>query len=1016
MEFGSIAHSGPLAVAIVGGTLSVLAGAFVGAIASTWRRGSEMRSQQALFASVVANASDAIIVEAIDGTVLSWNAAATALFGYSAEEARGRRVVTLILPEDRADEDASLLARCVDGSPVPPFDAVRRRRDGSLLDVSITVAPVIGFRGRVVAVAETIRDISARKAVDQLLRSGMEELEREVARRTQALADTERDLRAVTDAMPSMIAYWDKHGINRFANQAHEKWYGLVPRSMTGRRLDECFEESALARIRPPFERALRGESVTYEMELPARGTEPPATLLVHNMPDLVDRETRGVYVLVHDITALKRSQAELAESRAFLEQAGAISGVGGFRIDLLSGSQVWTRQTFAIFEIEGEVAPSAEELDKLMQPAVASRLWAAIRAASDRGEGYDLEIPVRTARGRSIWVRTIGVVEFDEARPTRVVGAIQDITERKNAEEALRATSERFALAADAAGIGVWEWSPLTDTMRWDSMMYRLYGMERSLEPLPLTRWSERVHPDDRQRTRDEMTAALEGGSGLKSEFRIKLPSGEIRHLQTASKVHRDTEGRPIRMVGIDVDVTSRKAMESELADAAQRDKLTGLTNRPVFMKRLDAAILRLNRRTQPYFGVLFLDFDRFKLINDTLGHEAGDELLRQIAGRLRKVLRASDTLSVEDTGNVVSRFGGDEFLVLINDLKAPEHALRIAERLLDALAPPYQIEGSEVHSSASIGIVTSDQCHSSAEEVVRDADVAMYEAKRAGRACSVVFNEAMHARLTRHVNIENNLRRAIGSSELYLVYQPIIDLTTNRMVSAEALVRWNHPVLGEITPSEFIPIAEETGLIVTLGEWVQNTACEAMAHWRKTDPARAPATISVNLSRAELALGQRLLGQIKDVLRRYDLPAVCLQLEITEREIMRHPEASRALMVELREMGVKLAMDDFGTGTSSLSFLRNYPFDTIKIDRSFLQDLTCVSDVLAVIHATINLVENLGMASLAEGVEDAGQLAILQSLGCRYAQGYLFSRPVGVDQLLDTMRADPLPLAGVG
>jgi diguanylate cyclase (GGDEF)-like protein len=468
--------------------------------------------------------------------------------------------------------------------------------------------------------------------------------------------------------------------------------------------------------------------------------------------------------------------------------------------------------------------------------------------------------------------------------------------------------------------------------------------------------------------------------------------------------------------MVGIDVDVTTRKAMESELADAARRDKLTGLTNRAVFMKRLEAAILRVSRRTQTYFSVLFLDFDRFKLINDTLGHEAGDELLRQIAARLRKVLRAADTASAEDTGNVVSRFGGDEFLVLINDLKAPEHALRIAERLLDALAPPYQIQGSEVHSSASIGIVTSDQCRSSAEDVVRNADVAMYEAKRAGRACSVVFNESMHARLTRHVTIENNLRRAIGGPELYLNYQPIIDLSTNRMVSAEALVRWNHPVLGEITPAEFIPIAEETGLIVTLGEWVQNAACEAMAHWRATDPARAPATISVNLSRAELALGQRLLVQIKDVLRRHDLPPDCLQLEITEREIMRHPEESRALMVELRELGVKLAMDDFGTGTSSLAFLRNYPFDTIKIDRSFLQDLTSVSDVLAVIHATINLVENLGMASLAEGVEDAGQLAILQSLGCRYAQGYLFSRPVGVDQLLSALQADHFELAEVG
>jgi diguanylate cyclase (GGDEF)-like protein len=423
-----------------------------------------------------------------------------------------------------------------------------------------------------------------------------------------------------------------------------------------------------------------------------------------------------------------------------------------------------------------------------------------------------------------------------------------------------------------------------------------------------------------------------------------------------------------------------------------------------------------RVHSRHQQLFAVLFLDCDRFKLVNDTLGHKAGDELLQQIARRLRGALRNADTDSAEEDGNIVSRFGGDEFLILINDLQSPGDATVIAERLLNALTPAHLIFGSEVHSTASIGIVTSDQCLSSAEDIVRNADVAMYEAKRGGRACSVVFNEAMHTRLTRHVTIETDLRRAIGTSELALVYQPIVELYSGRMVSAETLVRWLHPRLGPISPSEFIPIAEESGLIIALGQWVLKEACRAMMEWHRIDPQRAPATISVNISRAELALGSKLLDQVRASIDAVGMPAQFLQLEVTEREIMRNPEASLELMHALRRLGVKLAMDDFGTGTSSLAFLRQYPFDIVKIDRSFVRDLTQSADVLAVIHATVNLVENLGMISLAEGVEDPSHVAVLLSLGCRLAQGYLFSRPVRAEALLHALDrpaealADPL------
>jgi diguanylate cyclase (GGDEF)-like protein len=569
----------------------------------------------------------------------------------------------------------------------------------------------------------------------------------------------------------------------------------------------------------------------------------------------------------------------------------------------------------------------------------------------------------------------------------------------------AARGIAERFALASDAAGFAVWEWSFSDDMLLLDDKMYSLFGRSRQADREPLTLWMGCLHDDDRLRVGEELARAMSAEAVFDSEFRIVLPNGDVRHLKATAQVRRDSPGASLRMVGVTLDVTKHKVLESQLTDAARSDKLTGLANRALFMERLAGAVDRVRKGEQRFFAVLFLDFDRFKLVNDTLGHKAGDELLRQIARRLQRELRASDAISDNENGNVVARFGGDEFLLLINDLRAAADATRIAERLLNALAPAYDILGSEVHSSASIGIVTSDQSAMSAEDVVRNADVAMYEAKRAGRACSVVFNEVMHEQLTRHVTIEASLRRAIGTAELYLVYQPIIELSTGQMVSAEALVRWTHPVLGPISPSEFIPVAEESGLIVALGKWVQREACRALAAWRAQDPAAAPRTISVNVSRAELALGGKLLDQVQELLEQVGLPAECLQLEVTEREVMRDPENFHELMRGLQTLGIKIAMDDFGTGTSSLGLLRGYPFNTIKIDQSFVKDLTTSRDVLAVIHATISLVENLGMASLAEGVEEPAQVAILQSLGCRFAQGYLFSPPVAAGLLLTAM-----------
>jgi diguanylate cyclase (GGDEF)-like protein/PAS domain S-box-containing protein len=571
-------------------------------------------------------------------------------------------------------------------------------------------------------------------------------------------------------------------------------------------------------------------------------------------------------------------------------------------------------------------------------------------------------------------------------------------------AGQVLAMEQERLRSIVEGTAVGTWEARLDADHIhvdeRWAGMIGRTPAQ---LGRLDTATFLSLVHPDDRAPTRAAIIECLRvDGRLLEYDLRMRHAEGHWVWIRVRGKViERAPGGRALRMVGTHVDISARKAMELELADAARRDRLTGLANRAVFLEELRASVERVRSGRQACLAVLFLDFDRFKVVNDSLGHEAGDELLRQITVRLRDALQAAASRMGRPDAGIVARFGGDEFLVLLDSLPQAAAAREVAEQLLAALTPAYDIDGRQVFSTASVGIATSDPPLAGADELMRNADMAMYEAKRAGGARAVVFDQAMYLRLTRRLAIEDGLRNRLGNAEFSLAYQPIVDLDTGRTVSVEALARWRHPTLGEVTPSEFVPLAEESGLVVALGAWVLREACAMLAQWRRDDPDGAADTVSINTSRAELALGERFLAQVRAALAESGLPAHCLQIEVTEREVMRDPATSLRLVQQLRGLGVSLAMDDFGTGTSSLACLRDYPFDVIKIDRSFMQDLVAQSDVLPVIHATVVLAENLGRRSIAEGVESAAQVAILQSMGCHYAQGYYFSEPLPSGQL---------------
>ena len=630
----------------------------------------------------------------------------------------------------------------------------------------------------------------------------------------------------------------------------------------------------------------------------------------------------------------------------------------------------------------------------------------AVIKSVMDSIKNHDgsfqSDYRIRHADGQWVWVLSHGTVieRAPDGVPRRAVGTHSDITQRKQAESALLESERRFRSLFERAPVGI----ALTEyrTRRF------LQVNDALLEPSGFTR------EEMLGMTYDQLVALQVGpplsnlAATREQEFRRK--DGTTYPVSISSIRMTDASGRDV-VWSVVQDISHRKLVERELAAAARRDLLTGLGNRAAFLERLHEAQHRVRRGEQTMFAVLFLDFDRFKVVNDAMGHQAGDELLKQISARLRGTVRLVRPPADEVLAPHIARFGGDEFLILVNDLSQADDAVRIADRLQQVLAAPFSIDGREVHSSASIGIVSSDTCADDAEAIIRNADVAMYEAKHAGRARSVVFNDEMHRRLSRKLVIETALRKALGTDQLTLVYQPIVELDTGRRSSVETLLRWNHPTLGPISPAEFIPVAEESGLIIALGQWVMHESCAALVRWRQLDPDKAPRVVSVNVSRAELAQGPLLFDTVRSALEASRLPPDSLQLEVTEREVMRDPQASLELMHQLHAIGVRLAMDDFGTGTSSLGCLRDYPFDVIKIDRSFMTGLAGGPDTLAVIHAVVTLVENLGKSSVAEGVETAEQLAILQSLGCHYAQGYFLGRPMPESEVVEVERTIVAP-----
>ena len=751
-------------------------------------------------------------------------------------------------------------------------------------------------------------------------------------------------------------------------------------------RLRRQLEKAPAGEVPPPWRKVLESVDAAY------RAADADRALLEESVASLTALLQRSQF---KDADAAARSAGRRARSEKAARRLARLLDKSGLAVLELSPDLLIRSANPAAERICGKTGLAGEALLSVLEPLEATVVAARWRKKMLRGIPLARTLACQARDGRALACDFVCLPRLrKDGTLARVTVLLRDETETLEKQEAQREGEERARLALQGAADVLFDWdlraAKLFLSPRWRESL----GLKASPTGAPAD-WLDRVHPEDAAPLRAALAAHLEGRTPLlEHEHRLRHEDGEWRWFSVRGGALRDEAGSAVRIAGLMSDVTRHRMLVDRMAHDARHDALTGLPNRTLFLDLLRHSFYRLRRHEDYRFAVLFIDLDRFKMVNDAFGHEAGDQLLQQIARRLTSCLREGDTLA---------RQGGDEFTMWLDDVRGPADAVRVADRVHDVMRLPFEILGQSLQSSASIGVAVGNASYKQAEDVLRDADSAMYRAKALGKARTAVFSRGVASETTQPgpPSLELDLRSAILRNELLIHYLPIVDVQTGRVKGLEALARWQHPRLGLVQPAEFIAMAMETGLIVDIDQWVLQTASRQLHDWRRELAGAARCSISVNFS--QKLLEQRDLGtQIDRVLKEAHLSPEDLNLDITESSLCNGDAAAHLMLSDLHKRGFGLHMDDFGTGKSWLKHLHSSDVDSIKVDRSFLADRQ-------VLTRLVSIARDLGKKVIAEGVETAEQLRMVREVGCDSAQGFFFTPP------LDVLKARGLLQGGV-
>lgn len=926
-----------------------------------------LRQSEEKYRRIIETTSDGIWSIDPQGNTVFVNSKMAEMLGCTIDEMLGKSAFEFIDEEWQA-EAKNRIERCCQGIQESK-DFKFRRKNGSELWALLSTNSICDRDGKVVHCLGMLADITARKQAEE------------------ALQKSEATNRALLNAIPDLMIRMAKDGTYLDFRPAKNFPVIMPSHDMRGKNLFEIMPPEFAKQRMYYVEQAIATEEpqiYEYEMSIDGKVSYEEARIVVSGKDE--------VLVIVRDISDRQAALRERKKAEEKLERSlsllrGTLEATAdGIIVNYNDGGIATFNQKFlemwGMPESRVESGETRQVLEFLLtQVKEPESFLARVKELFSQPQvvGYDT---IELKDGR-IFERYSLPQQLVAGKSARVC-SFRDITDRKRAEEELRKSQERFQLLAGATNDAVWDLDLLTNQVWWNECFEVLFGY-KSDEVVPdWNFWYENVHPEDRERVTARFKAQIENNEQLcAQEYRFRRANGCYAFVLDRCYIIHNEMGEAVRAIGAMMDISERKKAEEIIRYQASYDLLTALPNRVLFNERLLLS-LKDKRDETEMVAVMFLDLDRFKTINDTLGHAAGDRVLETVARRISNCLRQSDT---------VARWGGDEFTVVLPEIYSQEDAAKIAQRILEALQPTINIQGHKLHVTSSIGIALYPSDGTEIETLLRNADAALYLAKEQGRNNYQFYSPALNSEASELLILENELYHALKRGEFVVYYQPQVNAATGEVIGMEALMRWQHPKLGLVSPAKFIPLAEETGLIAPIGEWVLQTACRQCKAWQ--DAGLPPLTVAVNLSARQFQQ-PKLAETIENILSQVGLSPQFLELEITESIAMQNAEKTRSILEDLHKMGVRLSMDDFGTGYSSLSYLKNFPLDTLKIDRSFVSELTNNPRDAGIINAVMMLGKGLKLKVIAEGVETEAQKNCLQSLDCEEMQGYLFSKPL--------------------